>query len=198
MTCRHPGLLAKIVTTFDELSGGRAVLGLGAAWYQREHTGLRVPFPPTGERIRGRPNLPGDGCSGSATACAGASKRASRARAGFCSSMDSTPPAVRHRPVPFTAAGTSSSLPGGHPDRQVLARPPASGPPAPARRTSDHGPNHPTCERSTRMTSTSDRVCRGPPGPRGHRLAARVLSAWRWTALDGLSSCPSGVTFAGR
>src|SRR5882724_9434326 len=48
---RHPGLLAKIVTTLDVLSGGRAVLGIGAAWYEREHLGLGVPFPPMSERF---------------------------------------------------------------------------------------------------------------------------------------------------
>ncbi len=51
VTYRHPGLLAKIVTTLDVLSGGRAVLGLGAAWYEREHRGLGVPFPPLSERF---------------------------------------------------------------------------------------------------------------------------------------------------
>jgi F420-dependent oxidoreductase-like protein len=51
VTYRHPGLLAKIVTTLDVLSGGRAELGLGAAWYQREHLGLGVPFPSTRERF---------------------------------------------------------------------------------------------------------------------------------------------------
>jgi F420-dependent oxidoreductase-like protein len=50
-TYRRPGLLAKIVTTLDVLSGGRAMLGLGAAWYDREHRGLGVPFPPTRERF---------------------------------------------------------------------------------------------------------------------------------------------------
>ncbi len=50
-TYRHPGLLAKIVTTLDVLSGGRALLGLGAAWYDREHRGLGVPFPSTAERF---------------------------------------------------------------------------------------------------------------------------------------------------
>lgn len=50
-TYRHPGLLAKIVTTLDVLSHGRAMLGLGAAWYDREHAGLGVPFPPTAERF---------------------------------------------------------------------------------------------------------------------------------------------------
>jgi F420-dependent oxidoreductase-like protein len=51
VTYRHPGLLAKIVTTLDVLSGGRAQLGIGAAWYEREHRGLGVPFPPLGERF---------------------------------------------------------------------------------------------------------------------------------------------------
>ena len=46
-----PGLLAKIVTTLDVLSGGRAVLGIGAAWYEREHRALGVPFPPVAERF---------------------------------------------------------------------------------------------------------------------------------------------------
>jgi F420-dependent oxidoreductase-like protein len=51
VTYRHPGLLAKIVTTLDVLSSGRAELGIGAAWYEREHLGLGVPFPPTAERF---------------------------------------------------------------------------------------------------------------------------------------------------
>jgi len=51
VTYRHPGLLAKIVTTLDILSGGRAQLGIGAAWYEREHLGLGVPFPPVSERF---------------------------------------------------------------------------------------------------------------------------------------------------
>jgi F420-dependent oxidoreductase-like protein len=51
VTYRHPGLLAKIVSTLDVLSGGRAALGIGAAWYEREHRGLGVPFPPLAERF---------------------------------------------------------------------------------------------------------------------------------------------------
>jgi F420-dependent oxidoreductase-like protein len=51
VTYRHPGLLAKIVTTLDVLSGGRAMLGIGAAWYEREHHGLGVPYPSTKERF---------------------------------------------------------------------------------------------------------------------------------------------------
>ncbi len=51
VTYRHPGLLAKTVTTLDVLSEGRAQLGIGAAWYEREHKGLGVPFPPTAERF---------------------------------------------------------------------------------------------------------------------------------------------------
>lgn len=51
VTYRHPGLLAKTVATLDVLSGGRALLGIGAAWYEREHLGLGVPFPPLTERF---------------------------------------------------------------------------------------------------------------------------------------------------
>src|SRR5205807_4338363 len=51
VTYRHPGLLAKSVTTLDVVSEGRAELGIGAAWYEREHRGLGVPFPPVSERF---------------------------------------------------------------------------------------------------------------------------------------------------
>jgi F420-dependent oxidoreductase-like protein len=48
---RHPGLLAKVVTTLDVLSGGRARLGIGASWYEREQRGLGVPVVPVAERF---------------------------------------------------------------------------------------------------------------------------------------------------
>ncbi|GAB2737938.1 LLM class F420-dependent oxidoreductase [Kitasatospora kifunensis] len=48
---RYPGLLAKIVTTLDVLSGGRAQLGLGASWYEREQRALGVPVVPVSERF---------------------------------------------------------------------------------------------------------------------------------------------------
>lgn len=51
VTYRHPGLLVKTVTTLDVLSGGRANLGIGAAWNEEEHRGLGVPFPPVAERF---------------------------------------------------------------------------------------------------------------------------------------------------
>jgi F420-dependent oxidoreductase-like protein len=51
VTYRHPGLLAKTVTTLDVLSGGRAMLGIGAAWYEREHLALGVPYPSIAERF---------------------------------------------------------------------------------------------------------------------------------------------------
>src|ERR1700739_2029933 len=51
VTYRHPGLLAKAVTTLDVLSGGRAELGIGAAWNADESAGLGPPFPPTAQRL---------------------------------------------------------------------------------------------------------------------------------------------------
>ncbi len=52
VTYRHPGFLIKQVTTLDVLSGGRSWFGIGAAWYEREHVGLGIPFPPVAERFR--------------------------------------------------------------------------------------------------------------------------------------------------
>jgi F420-dependent oxidoreductase-like protein len=51
VTYRNPAHLAKIVTTLDVLSAGRAILGIGAAWYDVEHEGLGFDFPPAGERL---------------------------------------------------------------------------------------------------------------------------------------------------
>jgi len=51
VTYRDPGLLAKAVTTLDVLSGGRAMLGIGAAWNEEESRGLGLFFPPTAERF---------------------------------------------------------------------------------------------------------------------------------------------------
>ncbi|RAQ97255.1 LLM class F420-dependent oxidoreductase [Thermogemmatispora tikiterensis] len=51
VTYRHPGLLVKTATTLDVLSHGRSYFGIGAAWYEEEHRGLGVPFPPLAERF---------------------------------------------------------------------------------------------------------------------------------------------------
>lgn len=50
-TFRYPGPLAVSVATVDAMSGGRVELGLGAGWYEGEHSGFGIPFPPTGERF---------------------------------------------------------------------------------------------------------------------------------------------------
>jgi F420-dependent oxidoreductase-like protein len=49
-TYRHPSLLAKAVTALDVISRGRALLGIGAAWFEAEHAALGFRFPPLGER----------------------------------------------------------------------------------------------------------------------------------------------------
>ncbi len=51
VTYRYPALLAKTVTTLDVLSGGRAFLGIGAAWYEEEHQAYGVPYPAISERF---------------------------------------------------------------------------------------------------------------------------------------------------
>jgi F420-dependent oxidoreductase-like protein len=51
VTYRHPGVLAKTVTTLDVLSGGRSMFGIGAAWYDREHHALGIPYPPLKDRF---------------------------------------------------------------------------------------------------------------------------------------------------
>jgi F420-dependent oxidoreductase-like protein len=51
VTYRYPGVLMKTATTLDVLSGGRAYLGIGAAWNEEEHLGLGVPYPPLKERF---------------------------------------------------------------------------------------------------------------------------------------------------
>ncbi|MFY9327852.1 MAG: LLM class F420-dependent oxidoreductase [Georgfuchsia sp.] len=51
VTYRHPGILVKTATTLDVLSGGRAYLGIGAAWNEQESKGLGTPFPPLAVRF---------------------------------------------------------------------------------------------------------------------------------------------------
>jgi F420-dependent oxidoreductase-like protein len=51
VTYRNPALLAKIVTTLDVISSGRAILGIGAAWNEDEHAGYGYDFPTAGERL---------------------------------------------------------------------------------------------------------------------------------------------------
>jgi F420-dependent oxidoreductase-like protein len=51
VTYRHPAVFAAQAMTIDQASHGRLELSLGAAWYEKEHTELGIPFPPTGERF---------------------------------------------------------------------------------------------------------------------------------------------------
>jgi len=51
VTYRYPGVLAKTMTTLDVLAQGRSMFGIGAAWYEREHVALGVPYPPLKDRF---------------------------------------------------------------------------------------------------------------------------------------------------
>jgi alkanesulfonate monooxygenase SsuD/methylene tetrahydromethanopterin reductase-like flavin-dependent oxidoreductase (luciferase family) len=51
MSLHSPGRLAKTAATLDVLSGGRAFVGVGAGWFEREHRGFGLPFAPPGERV---------------------------------------------------------------------------------------------------------------------------------------------------
>jgi alkanesulfonate monooxygenase SsuD/methylene tetrahydromethanopterin reductase-like flavin-dependent oxidoreductase (luciferase family) len=51
VTYRHPSVLAKMAVTLDHITGGRAILGMGAAWHEEEHLMFGVPFPPVAERM---------------------------------------------------------------------------------------------------------------------------------------------------
>jgi F420-dependent oxidoreductase-like protein len=51
VTYRNPAMLAKMVTTLDVISKGRAIFGIGAAWHEEEHAGYGIEFPPIGERM---------------------------------------------------------------------------------------------------------------------------------------------------
>ena len=50
-TYRHPAIVAKMAATLDHISGGRAVTGMGAGWFEFEHARFGFPFPPVGQRI---------------------------------------------------------------------------------------------------------------------------------------------------
>jgi F420-dependent oxidoreductase-like protein len=50
-TFRQPGILATILASVDEMSGGRVELGIGTGWYEREHAAFGIPFPPRRERF---------------------------------------------------------------------------------------------------------------------------------------------------
>ncbi|MGH2562526.1 MAG: TIGR03560 family F420-dependent LLM class oxidoreductase, partial [Thermomicrobiales bacterium] len=50
-THRHPAVLAKEIATVDHVSAGRAVLGIGTGWNEREHRAYSIPFPAAGDRV---------------------------------------------------------------------------------------------------------------------------------------------------
>ena len=49
---RNPALLAKMVATLDQISGGRVIVGLGSGWFAQEFSGYGIDFPPVQDRLR--------------------------------------------------------------------------------------------------------------------------------------------------
>ena len=109
---RPPGLLVKMVTTLDVLSGGRAILGLGAGWDELESRAFGIPFPPTREKAsaadrlfsfavsRARANCgsPRSGSShGSRAIVRGAQNPLSTTEASERSALSTSPTRARHR-----------------------------------------------------------------------------------------------------
>jgi len=87
---RYPAVLAKAVTTLDVLSGGRAMLGIGAAWNQEEARALGIPFPPLAERSSGSKTR-----SSSARGCGVTTRAASRGSVSSSSTRSTVPRASR-------------------------------------------------------------------------------------------------------
>ena len=104
-TFRRPGLLATVVATVDEMSGGRVELGLGTGWYQREHEAFGIPFPATGRS--GSTGWPSSwrsspGCGGPSP---GASSGSASPASTTASTANHTPPRPVQRPHPPIIVG---------------------------------------------------------------------------------------------
>ena len=105
-TFRNPGLTAKLAVTLDHLSGGRAILGLGAAWFQREHDAHGIDFGRTaGERL--------DRLDEALTvirAWSTGSASTSRAAITRCASVPGAAPSARHLPLLVGGSGPRKTL----------------------------------------------------------------------------------------
>ncbi len=141
VTYREPGVLAKLVTTLDVLSGGRAWLGIGAAWFEQEATGLGCRSPP-------RPNA----SSGSRRPCASA---------GRCGRSRRTP--SRGPTTRWAARSTARSRCAGRTRRSssaagASARPCASSRSTATRATCSGVTTSPTSSRCSNATATTSAV----------------------------------------
>ena len=109
VTYRHPSVFAAQAMTIDHASHGRLELSLGAAWFDKEHTELGIPFPSTSAALRparGRARDPARGCS-PATSCR------TRARSCRCSDAQLRPAPVQrpHPPIWIGGSGPQRTLP---------------------------------------------------------------------------------------
>ena len=100
VTFRAPGVIAKAAATLDVLSGGRAFCGIGAGWWDREHAGFGLPFPPAADQARHA----GDGHRDDARPVAGRAPRSTAAPTCICPRR----PVIRAQcpPIPVIVGGS--------------------------------------------------------------------------------------------
>lgn len=107
VTYRAPAILVKQATTLDVLSGGRAYLGIGAAWNEREHAAFGVPFPPLRERFE----LLEETLQVALRAWAGETGPFSGRHIRLAEQIDSPPPVQRpHPPILIGGVGERKTL----------------------------------------------------------------------------------------
>ena len=107
-TFRNPGLTAKLATTLDHLSGGRAVLGIGGAWFEREHDGLRHRLRRERRRAARSARRVGDArCAGCSMASGSATRAASTRSTTRCVAPR---PIQAHLPILVGGSGPRKTL----------------------------------------------------------------------------------------
>ena len=117
-TFRNPALVAKMITTLDHLSGGRAMLGIGGAWFEREHVAFGLEFGSS----PGAAALAGRGGAGSCAACCTASSRPATATTPRTRYANDPLPLQPHLPLLVGGGGVQQDAADRGPLRRRLQR----------------------------------------------------------------------------